>query len=153
MKYFQPCTSERPCGKGSHARTVVLSKGLVNVLDHLMRAYEHSKRQPISNRDMILNNVEYATWKHLKYFGLIQELDDSLVKPTLVAYDFYRGIMPIFTTVAVMDDKVLPMIHEAWLTHPKTPRKQFIYEIDGQMWKQRQEFKDEMTTQTSIFSI
>lgn len=149
MKYFQPCTAERPCGKGSHARTVVLSKGLVKVLDIIMKSY---RGRPIENSDLTLNNVEYATWKHLKYFGLIEELNDSLIIPTALGQKFYGCQMPIFTTVAVMDDKVLPMAHEAWQTHPKRPKQQYIWEIDGRMWKQREEFQAEATRQTSMFA-
>lgn len=152
MKYFEPCTPEKPCGKGHNAYTFNFSKGLAKILYKVLKKHDEKKR-PLRVADMDFTNVEYTGWKQLKYFGLIVEIDGDYVEPTPLAYEFYNNLTPIETTVAIIDGKRLGADHPAWITHTRKVKTQYLYEISPEYYKQRHEFQVEKTRQTSIFQM
>lgn len=154
MKYFQPCTAECPCGKGSHAYTHNLRPSLIKAFRKFVDKW-NVRRKPTHCLDLNFTHNQLCTWQILKHWGIIRQLSgrEGLYDVTPLGVDFYNGLAQVNDVVAVMNDKRIPDDHEAWLTHKKKPKKVFIWQVDHSAQPvSRNHFVQECTRQTSIFA-
>lgn len=153
MKYFLPCSSIHPCGKGSTAYTHRLNPSNIQAFRRFVQKWAQ-KRRPCDPEGLNFSHLQLCSWQRLKHWGLIQKVDDDaryIVTP--LGLDFYNGLVQLNDVVATINDERIPDDHEAWLTHGRKPRKTYIWQVDASGYKPKQEYIQEASRQSSIFSL
>ena len=138
MKYTKTCPC---CDHVVAAYTYRLNAGLVAILKRLVRFYETNRRRA-PREDLELTNVQYSTIAHLCYFGLAHSDENGYV-PTRLGTDFVHGNARCQDEAAIMEGEVLPLDHEAWGRHPRTPQFITIDDCLPTEYKQRSEYQEE----------
>lgn len=149
MKFTKKCEC---CNHVISAYTHNLNKGQVTAFNKFMELY-FSIRRPINiNTEIRLTHNQLAGFRQLKFFGLVgKEGHNGHWYPTTKGTNFYYGEMAIQSPVATFNDEVLPIGHEAWLTHDKPIKYVYITDLLPEHYKRRPEYMAEKSPQANLF--
>jgi len=138
MKFSKECPC---CGHKVAAYTYRLNKGLCESLKKLINAYRGT-RKASKLADLGLSNAQYSSFAHLQYFGLAQRTEHGWY-PTPKGESFMVNTGSCVDTVAILNNEVLPLDHEAWQTHDRQPRFVMCDDFLPYEYKQRSEYQEE----------
>lgn len=146
MKYHVECEC---CGQTVKAYTHRLNKPMVQSFIKFVNQYKET-RQPLRVGDVPdLTTIQYNSFYKLQHFGLIKKMEGGYL-PTQRGLKFLRGEFAVQNPSASMGRKVLPLDHQAWETHSGNIKEEYIHDIDDRYYKQRDEYLDESSNQTSL---
>lgn len=149
MKYREECEE---CGHAEAAYTHRINKTMVGAFITFVEMYLRVRRSINVNTEIRWNHNQLASFRQLKFFGLIAKSGkDGFWHPTVKGVAFYYRDAPVISPVASLNDQVLPDNHRAWETHGKDRQILFINDIEETHHKRRPEYQAELSPQRSIF--
>ena len=103
------------------------------------------------DKDLDLTKSQFANFQKLRYFGIAYNIESGWL-PSMKGMDFYHGKIRINSTVATMNNEVLPDDHEAWETHTRSIVRITINEVLPYYFKSKTQYQAEKSPQLSLFT-
>jgi len=149
MKYHEICDC---CGHKITAYTLPLNDEMAKAFIIFAEAYIEGDEKPLKKGEIGLNNTQYSNFQNLRHFGIITQSERGQAwYLTDQGKKFYYGKAFILTPAAHMNSMTLPSGHEAWKTHKGTRRSAKITDYFQPKYKQREEYQEEKSQQSSLF--
>ena len=146
MKYKEACPH---CGSIVTAYTHNLNVPLVKALKQLVDYYEVNKKPCNLQKNLVLSKNQYNNFQKLQYFDFVMRIKEGWF-PTQTGIDFIYGLVPVVTPVATISSRILDEFHPAWGTYKSIRKKLYVKEIDVLSYKQREEYQEEKSSQTTL---
>lgn len=148
MKYHEECLH---CGHTYKAYTESLNVQMLEAFTIFVKHYGKEKKPLPVGKDWGLTHSQYTNFYKLQYYNLILKVEGGYL-PTKRGLLFIRGEYAIRLPVVVFKKKVLPESHEAWNGVREKVKEKYIWDIDDRYFKNRQDYAEEASKQTSLLN-
>lgn len=150
MKYHEKCEC---CGHVISAYTMPMNEGHVKSFIKFCEMYLAGGKKGIKKGDIGLTNAQYTNFQNLRYFGIIRQNEKGNEWfLTQFGAGFYYGEDAIKSPCAYMNGNTVEDGHPAWQTHGKPRAMKMINDIYPTHYKQRPEYREEKSSQESLFN-
>lgn len=120
---------------------------MVKALSQLVEFYENMKAGANLQKDLQLTKNQYNNFQKLQHLKLVIRTANGWY-PSMMGIEFIHGERSVFCTAASMGNITVNYNHPFW--EGKLPPAKYVHEIDTFSYKQRPEYQEEKSDQTSI---